>query len=373
MTVLLILVMFLAFVGLDLLVREGSRRLRAKRELEARKAVLETAIRLDFTDEAKSLKRVEVPNPKARILAVDDEAVILDSFRRILVLEGYSVDTVETGQEALGLVQRHDYDFVFTDLKMPTMDGLDVVKAVKHLRPDVDVVVITGYGTIETAVETLQQGACEYVQKPFTAEELADFARKLLIKRQARLEAQREPVVRIVTPALAEAIPGNEFCVPGGAFISPGHAWARIEPGGQVRIGIDDFARKALGPIDAVIAPEHGHTVKRGDVLFTLKHGADQVRFAAPMSGRVLKNNGELKDDTSPLTESPYDRGWICTLQASDLAGELSGLRIGKPVVTWYQDEIKRLRKSGETASGAVGWSALEHDFMQTEPEQVGV
>jgi CheY-like chemotaxis protein len=367
MTVLLILVMFVAFVALDFLVREATRRLRAKRELEARRAVLETSVRLDFTHEAKSLKRVEVEHPRARILAVDDEAVILDSFRRILVLEGFSVDTVETGQEALGLVQSRDYDFVFTDLKMPAMDGLEVVKAVKHLRPDVDVVVITGYGTIETAVETLQQGACEYVQKPFTAEELGEFARKLLIKREARLEAQREPVVRIVTPTHAEAVPATEYCVPGGAFISKGHAWARIEPGGQIRVGIDDFARKALGPIDEVVVPEHGRTVRRGEALFTLKHGSDQIRFAAPLSGKVLKHNTDLEHDAAPVSQSPYDRGWICTLQATDLAADLTTLRIGKPVVSWYQEEIKRLRDTAATPSGEVGWEALEHEVLQAE------
>lgn len=218
MTALLILLMFVAFAGIDFLVRESARRHRAKRERQAREAVLNLALRLDFTDEAKSLKRVEVAHPRARILAVDDEPVVLDSFRRILVLEGYNVDTVETGPEALGLVQRNDYDFVFTDLKMPDMSGVEVVKAVKHLRPDVDVVVITGYGTIETAVETLQFGASEYVQKPFTADELAEFARKLLLKREARMEGQRQPTVRIISPAMAEAIPANEFCVPGGSF-----------------------------------------------------------------------------------------------------------------------------------------------------------
>src|ERR1035441_577653 len=173
MTAILIVFMFVAFVGMDFLVRTTLRRKREHRERQAREAVLNTSIKLDFTHEAKSLKRVEVPNPKARILAVDDEAVVLDSFRRILVLEGYNIDTVQSGPEALSLVQRNDYDFVFTDLKMPIMDGVEVVKAVKHLRPDVDMVVITGYGTIETAVETMQNGACEYVQKPFSADELA--------------------------------------------------------------------------------------------------------------------------------------------------------------------------------------------------------
>ena len=96
MTALIVILMFVAFVAVDYAVRESTRRMREKKERQAREAVLNTSVRLDFTHEAKSLKRVEVPNPKARILAVDDEAVILDSFRRILVLEGFSVDTVET-------------------------------------------------------------------------------------------------------------------------------------------------------------------------------------------------------------------------------------------------------------------------------------
>ncbi len=368
MTALLILLMFAAFVGLDYLVRHTARQLREKRERQTRAAVLESAVRLDFTHEAKSLKRVDVPRPKARILAVDDEPVILDSFRRILVLEGFSVDTVETGQEALGLVQRNNYDFVFTDLKMPNMSGVDVVKGVKHLRPDVDVVVITGYGSIDTAVETLQHGACEYVQKPFTADELGDFARKLLIKREARLDAQRKPVVRVVNPDLAEIVPANEYCVPGGAFIAPGHTWARIETGGQVSVGLDDFARKALGAITEVITPEHGRSVKQGETLFTLKQGKETLHFAAPLSGRVVKENVDLKHDASPLNRSPYDRGWVCQLQPSNLAGELDKQKIGKPDIEWYQEEIARLRKSQAEPSPAPGMldmSAFEAQFLE--------
>ena len=368
MTALLILLMFVAFAGIDFLVRESARRHRVKRERQAREAVLNLSLRLDFTHEAKSLKRVEVAHPKARILAVDDEPVVLDSFRRILVLEGYNVDTVETGPEALGLVQRNDYDFVFTDMKMPEMSGVEVVKAVKHLRPDVDVVVITGYGTIETAVETLQFGASEYVQKPFTADELAEFARKLLFKREARLEAQRQPTVRIISPAMAESIPANEFCVPGGAFIAPGHTWARIEANGQVRIGIDDFARKALGPINEVVAPGHGQTIKRGELLFTLKHGSESVHFVAPLSGRVTLENNSLQSDPTPVTTSPYDRGWICMVQPSDLIQELPGLRIGKPVVDWYQEEIKRLRGTQAPLvqdAGQLDMATFEQQFLE--------
>jgi CheY-like chemotaxis protein len=368
MTALVVVLMIVAFVVIDVLVRLGTRRIAEARARREREAVLQIALRLDFTHEAPSLKRVEVPNPQARILAVDDEPVVLDSFRKILVLAGFSVDTVESGPEALGLVQRNDYDFVFTDLKMPGMDGVEVVKAVRHLRPDVDVAVITGYATIESAVETMKHGAMDYVQKPFTEDELSDFARRLLIKRQARLEAQRLPEVRVVAPAMAETAKDHEFCVPGGAFVSAGHVWARIEPDGQVRVGLDDFARKLLGPIEHVELPKMEEIIGRGEPLFAVKRGDRTAQFAAPVGGRVMRVNGSLLEEAWLVSQSPYLRGWICLIQPTDLAGELSALRIGQQVVAWYQKEIARLREA--TGPGAAGmplddWAAFERAFLQ--------
>jgi CheY-like chemotaxis protein len=367
MTALLVVLMFVGFVVIDVLVRMAHRRMDAARERREREAVLHTSLRLDFTQEAPSLKRVEVAGPKARILAVDDEPVILDSFRKILVLAGFNVDTVENGPEALGLVQRRDYDFVFTDLKMPGMDGIEVVKAVRHLRPDVDIAVITGYGSIESAVETMQHGAVDYVQKPFTEDELVEFARKLLLRRQARLEAQREPSVRIVAPAVAETAAAHEYCVPGGAFVSEGHTWARIEPSGQLRTGLDDFARKALGAVESVDLPRTGQTVHRGEPLFAVKRGSLSVRFPAPMSGKVVEVNAALGSDAALLARSPYVRGWVCLIQPKDLAGELAFLKIGRPVVDWYRTEIERLRGAkggGATPPPTEDWAAFEQEFL---------
>ena len=88
------------FFLLDLVARELLRKLRETKVQAEREAALTDSLRLDFTRESKTLKRVEVKEPVARILCVDDEEVILDSLRKILVLDGYSVDTVETGQEA---------------------------------------------------------------------------------------------------------------------------------------------------------------------------------------------------------------------------------------------------------------------------------
>ncbi len=362
MTALLVLLLFAGFAVVDILVRVGARRLAQARARREREAILATSVRLDFTQEAPTLKRVEVPDALARILAVDDEPIVLDSFRKILVLAGFSVDTVESGPEALGLVQRRDYDFVFTDLKMPGMDGVEVVKAVHHLRPDVDIAVITGYGTIESAVETMQHGAVDYVQKPFTEEELVAFARRLLLRRQARLERERRPSVRLVAPALADAAPGGEYRVPGGVFLSEGHTWARIEPDGNVRVGLDDFARRALGPIERVEAAARGTAVRRGETLFTVRSGNRAARLPAPLSGRVVRVHEALARDGSPVSESPYERGWVVVLEPANLARELPGLRIGGPVVAWYQEEIARLRQMGEVPED---WSAFESEFLR--------
>jgi CheY-like chemotaxis protein len=361
MTALMMVLLCLAFVGIDLTVRAVTKRMEAARERRGREAILATSLKLSFADEGRSLKRAEVPNARAAVLAVDDEPVVLDSIRRILVLAGFSVDTVESGPEALTLVRARDYDFVFTDLKMPGMDGVEVVKAVKHLRPDVDVAVITGFGTIETAVETMGHGAADYVQKPFTPGELTAFANRLLVKREARLEIQRRPTVRIVTPGLAETVARRDWCVPGGAFVSPGHAWAEIEANGEVCVGLDDFARKVLGSVERVELPAAGARLARGDVLCVLRRGDEIARLRVPVAGVVAQVNPALQRHPALLTESPYDEGWVCTLRPTALSGDLSELRIGHPLIEWYQDEIARLRRE----AGAVPrWSELEARFL---------
>ncbi|HQZ16135.1 MAG TPA: response regulator [Vicinamibacteria bacterium] len=342
MVVLIVLVTFVVFVLVDLFLRLTLKRLEEKKVRLAREKALEVGLRLEFADEAKSLKRVEVSNPKARILAVDDEAVILDSFRKILVVAGYSVDTVLTGPEALGLVRKNHYDFVFTDFKMPDMDGVEVTKAVKHLRPDVDVVMITGYASIESAVETMKHGAMDYVQKPFAEDELVALVDKLVIRRQARLEKETEPSIRLVTPSVGESQSRHEVNVPAGVFVSDAHAWVSVHMNGLVRLGIDDFTQKTIGQIDSVELPASGAAIKKGATLFTLRHGDHRLAVPAPVSGRVTGVNAELVERPELIKLKPYQLGWVCTMDPANLTDDLHDLRIGAAAVSWYGQEINR-------------------------------
>jgi CheY-like chemotaxis protein/glycine cleavage system H lipoate-binding protein len=341
---LLFIVALVLFVIADIVIRTVSKHLAQKKARAEREAALSESVRLDFTREAKSLKRVEVPNPKARILCVDDEEVILGSFRKILVLDGYSVDTVESGKEALGLIQTHNYDFVFTDLKMPEMDGVEVTKAVKHVRPDIDVIIITGYATVETAVETMKHGAMDYVQKPFTEDELLAFVKKSLLRREDRIQKLLEPHVHITHLSAVESVGANEFAIPGGVFIAPGHCWAAVEEDGAARIGIDDFAAKLLGRIDGIELPNLGMAVKRGQPLFTARMGNRRVTFRSPLSGKVVNVKTAFATSPEALEKTPYENNWICIIDTDQLDGELPGLKIGNSAVAFYREELERFR-----------------------------
>ncbi|MBM3907326.1 MAG: response regulator [Gemmatimonadetes bacterium] len=357
MVPLILLVSVVLFVLADLGVRAATKSLQEKARRREREEALAVSLRLDVSREAKTLKRAEVKDPVARILCVDDEDVILDSFRKILVLDGYAVDTVQTGQEALGLVQTHHYDFVFTDLKMPAMDGVDVVKAVKHMRPDIDVIVITGFATVETAVECMKFGATDYVQKPFTEDELLAFVKKTLIRRQDRITRLLKPTVHVTHLPEADRVRRGEFSIPGGVFISPGHTWVSLSQEGAAKIGMDDFAKKLIGQVDAVEFPPIGMTVKVGQPLFVVKQKKRRVQFNSPISGRVVKTNASLAEDPEPLELTPYQKNWVCMIDAEKLDVEVPQLKIGKAAVALFEEDIDRFRSTmkgmlGDAATG---------------------
>jgi DNA-binding response OmpR family regulator len=342
MVLLIVVVTVIVFILVDFSLRVYFQKRQESRLKKEREDALDIGLKLDYSEEAKTLKRVEVKDPKARILAVDDEPIILDSFRKILVVAGYSIDTVEKGKEALGLILTRDYDFVFTDLKMPEMDGLEVTKAVKHLRPDIDVIVITGYASIETAVETMKYGAMDYVQKPFTEDELIAFFNKSLIRRKDRIERQMKPTVRLITPATKESASKHEINVPAGIFVSQNHTWVNLEMNGTARVGLDDFARKILGKIDKVELPPPNKAVKKGDHLFSIKKNSHVINISSPLSGTITLVNTEHIDHPEWIGSKPFELSWMCCLEPSNLPEELHSLKIGADTINWYQKEIDK-------------------------------
>jgi DNA-binding NtrC family response regulator len=118
-----------------------------------------------------------------RILVMDDESTVCEACHEALAIEGYMVDTVLSGEEGLQTLQTNTYDIILLDLKMPGMSGLEVLAKVKEIAPKADVVMMTGYATVESAVEAMKLGAIDYIKKPFTNRELSDKILQVLEKK----------------------------------------------------------------------------------------------------------------------------------------------------------------------------------------------
>lgn len=122
------------------------------------------------------------------VLVIDDEAVIREGMRRILEGNAVQVESVASGRAAIEKIQVKDFDVVITDLKMPGMDGLEVLSAIKILQPGVPVIIITGYATVDTAVEAMKSGAFDYIAKPFAPEQIIEKVKKAIATKSAITE-----------------------------------------------------------------------------------------------------------------------------------------------------------------------------------------
>jgi two-component system response regulator HydG len=131
--------------------------------------------------------RVDIPVPK-NVLLVDDHKPFRDSLAKILEGKGLRVFSANDGEEALDTLRKEEIHLVLTDLKMPRMDGVELLKVAKTIRPEVEVILITGYGTVDTAVTAMKDGAYDYIQKPFKPQEILKLVRKAIEKQSLVLE-----------------------------------------------------------------------------------------------------------------------------------------------------------------------------------------
>jgi DNA-binding NtrC family response regulator len=126
---------------------------------------------------------------RSKILAIDDEPNIRRLIQNEFQLEGFEVSTAKDGEEGLSLFEQQIFDIVLLDIKLPRMSGIEVLKKLKQKAPLTEVFMITGYGDIETAVESLKLGAREYITKPFKLDELLTLVKELVPEGKKKIEA----------------------------------------------------------------------------------------------------------------------------------------------------------------------------------------
>ena len=125
---------------------------------------------------------------KDTILIVDDDIDILFQFKFILEAEGYEVTTVENGEAALELIKNNNYNLVLSDIVVCGIDGIKVLQESKRICPEAGVILITGYGAVETAIEALRLGADDFLLKPYESSELKIRIERVLEKQKLRRE-----------------------------------------------------------------------------------------------------------------------------------------------------------------------------------------
>ena len=128
--------------------------------------------------------RMDSSNDKGRVLIIDDQRNMRATLAMLLRGNGYEVEAAANGREGQELGAAGAYDLVLTDLRMGELDGIDVLRAIKQAQPLTEVIVMTAYGTIESAVEAMKLGAFDYIQKPFSEQEL-------LVRTSKAIESRR--------------------------------------------------------------------------------------------------------------------------------------------------------------------------------------
>ena len=172
----------------------------------------------------------------ASILVVDDEPVVQNAVQWLLRSHGYEVDIAKSGEEALSRIAQQEFDVVVSDIKMPGLNGLDVLERSRALWPNLSVILMTGYASLETAIEALRRGACDYLRKPFDVDDLT-----LSVERALRVHRPVDPV-RPRPVAAAAAPPGHHLVGESPAIVA-------------VR---EHIARCALTPSNVLITGESG-------------------------------------------------------------------------------------------------------------------
>jgi DNA-binding NtrC family response regulator len=142
---------------------------------------------------------------KGKILIVDDELVVRDSLGKWFTSEGYTARPVGGAREALEIIQQMEFDIALLDIKMPGMDGMELQARLREADPELTVVIMTGYASVDTAVQALKRGAYDYITKPVDPDELSHLVSKALEHKRARRE------VAILRENLSEVTPGTEL------------------------------------------------------------------------------------------------------------------------------------------------------------------
>ena len=252
---------------------------------------------------------------KFMILVVDDELPVCKSIASALASEEYLVDTTLSGEEALDMQAKKHYDAIIIDLMMPGISGLELLKKVKKNRPDTLMIMITGYPSIRTAVESIKIGAFDYLPKPFTPNEIRSVVSRALTRK------------RVIQKKVEESRFLEDLPVPEGLYTIPDNSWAKLEDDGSVVVGVHHMLLVTIPKIATIEYPKLNETRYQGETCVRIIESDDRIhKLWTPVTGKVTTINKRVQDDYSLLYKDPYVGGWLVQMTPTNLDGDLKNL-----------------------------------------------
>jgi len=233
---------------------------------------------------------------KKTILIVDDEINVCKSIDRAIQNDEYEVRRALSGEEAIDKIKENPCDLVIADLMMPGIGGIDLLKFLKTDFPKINVIMITGYPTIKTAVQAIKMGAFDYIAKPFTPEQLRTVVARCF-------KSEKEPEKRLPLTTM-----------PSGIYYIIGHTWVRLEEKNKGLVGVVHDFLKTVGRITNLQLPKVNDNVLQGEMA----------------TGKVTEVNEELNKDFSLLKQSPYNDGWLFRCALTDFEEDKESLLLSK-------------------------------------------
>ncbi len=233
--------------------------------------------------------------------------------------------------------------------------------------------------TAVAAQDLALRDACELVMGPDRIVPLRERMRQRSFAQL--LEDQAECYVSLDRPLIREVY---GFAVPTSLYLHQGHAWVALETCGRVRLGLDDFTQKVLGPAEEMRLPTAGAKLQRDRVGFHLVRQGEEAGVLAPLDGVVEVVNPKVRQRAELVHKDPYGEGWLCVVSPTDLKPDLEKLLYGQRNAAWIENETYKLLGMLESATGVtlpsggkiiddvyghypqLGWRRLVQEFLRT-------
>jgi len=244
---------------------------------------------------------------KYDILVVEDEPVVLAAIRKIIESEHIAMDEALDTKSALSKLKRNTYALVISDLMLPRISGLDLIQSIKEDFPCVPVVVITGYATLEKALQSFKIGSFDFIPKPFDTEVFLGVLHRGL--NYSRAMQGKDPHQR----TFIHILDANEtVCSAGTRYCLGCHAQIMFEETGTALVGVGETFPGMMGDLSHMDILVSREEITQGKCCaqFVTKEGLVNM-FWAPLSGKIETGNDDLDKDIRLIDSDPYDKGWL--------------------------------------------------------------